>query len=40
VGLIFIPLGSLSLVKYPVLYIGLQFFSIAGPHRGVLDAES
>jgi hypothetical protein len=28
VGLIFIPLGSLSLVKYPVLYIGSQFFQL------------
>jgi hypothetical protein len=30
VGLIFIPLGSLSLVKYPVLYIGSQFFQLLG----------
>jgi hypothetical protein len=28
VGLIFIRLGSLSLVKYPVLYIGSQFFQL------------
>jgi hypothetical protein len=30
VGLIFIPLGSLSLVKYPVLYTGSQFFQLLG----------
>jgi hypothetical protein len=30
VGLIFIPLGSLSLVKYPVLYIGSEFFQLLG----------
>jgi hypothetical protein len=30
VGFIFIPLGSLSLVKYPVLYIGSQFFQLLG----------
>jgi hypothetical protein len=30
VGVIFIPLGSLSLVKYPVLYIGSQFFQLLG----------
>jgi hypothetical protein len=30
VGLIFIPLGSLSLVKYPVLFIGSQFFQLLG----------
>jgi hypothetical protein len=30
VGLIFTPLGSLSLVKYTVLYIGSQFFQLLG----------
>jgi hypothetical protein len=30
VGLIFNPLGSLSLVKYPVLYIGSRFFQLLG----------
>jgi hypothetical protein len=29
-GLIFIPFGSLSLVKYPVLYICSQFFQLLG----------